>query len=110
MVPTLVGRSMRHWTAPLVALPLCAALAMVLALGRQAQEAQAGAAAQQQQPQDPKAGEKGFERYAEKVPGNEQTIDMLPIPGGTFAMGSPAGEPGRNADEGPQVQVRVAPF
>jgi formylglycine-generating enzyme required for sulfatase activity len=100
---------MTLWSTSLVAMPLGAVLALVLALGRARPEVQVRAASQQQQ-QDPKPGEKGFERYAEKVPGNEQTIDMLPIPGGTFTMGSPAAEPGRNADEGPQVQVRMAPF
>jgi formylglycine-generating enzyme required for sulfatase activity len=35
---------------------------------------------------------------------------MVPIPGGSFVMGSPAGEEKRNADEGPQDEVRIAPF
>lgn len=37
-------------------------------------------------------------------------FDMVPIPGGTFLMGSPSSEPGRNADEGPQHLVTVRPF
>ncbi|MGC4006443.1 MAG: formylglycine-generating enzyme family protein [Pirellulales bacterium] len=37
------------------------------------------------------------------------SIDMIPIPGGKFKLGSPAGENGRNADEGPQVEVEVGP-
>src|SRR4051794_40330372 len=46
--------------------------------------------------------------YAEKV--GESSFDMLPIPGGTFTMGSPPSEKGRSPDEGPQVKVRVGPF
>ena len=37
-------------------------------------------------------------------------FDMAPIPGGTFLMGSPATEAGRNADEGPQHLVTIRPF
>ncbi len=35
---------------------------------------------------------------------------MVAVQGGEFVMGSPDGEPGRDADEGPQRRVRVAPF
>jgi formylglycine-generating enzyme required for sulfatase activity len=37
-------------------------------------------------------------------------FEMVPIPGGTFRMGSPDSEPGRQADEGPQHWVTVRPF
>src|SRR5262245_56931892 len=40
----------------------------------------------------------------------EAKLDMLPIPGGVFLMGSPDSESGRNADEGPQHPVKVRPF
>jgi formylglycine-generating enzyme required for sulfatase activity len=33
---------------------------------------------------------------------------LQPIPAGTFLMGSPAGEPGRYPDEGPQTKVTIA--
>lgn len=36
--------------------------------------------------------------------------DMVRIPGGSFVMGSPASEPGRENDEGPQRTVQVAAF
>jgi formylglycine-generating enzyme required for sulfatase activity len=52
--------------------------------------------------------EKGMKAYSEKI--NEATFDMVPIPGGTFKMGSPDSEKGRNADEGPQIDVKVSPF
>ena len=35
---------------------------------------------------------------------------MVPIPAGTFTMGSPDGEPGRQPDEGPQHQVTLPAF
>ncbi|MDJ0617482.1 MAG: bifunctional serine/threonine-protein kinase/formylglycine-generating enzyme family protein [Calothrix sp. MO_192.B10] len=38
------------------------------------------------------------------------TLEMVQIPGGTFTMGSPAGEAGRDDDEGPQRQVTVPGF
>jgi len=48
--------------------------------------------------------------YTQDIPGSQMKIEMVPIPGGTFKMGSPAGEKGRNADEGPQVEVEIKPF
>jgi formylglycine-generating enzyme required for sulfatase activity len=37
-------------------------------------------------------------------------IEMVKIPGGTFTMGSPASEAGRNANEGPQHSVTLSGF
>ena len=48
--------------------------------------------------------------YVETVPGTEVKFEMVPIPGGEFVMGSPADEAKRNADEGPQHPVKIAPF
>jgi formylglycine-generating enzyme required for sulfatase activity len=48
--------------------------------------------------------------YTETIRGTPATFDMVPIPGGTFRMGSPPGEKGRRKDEGPQHQVTVRPF
>ena len=48
--------------------------------------------------------------YVEKIPGTNHTFMMVPIKGGKFKMGSPAGEEGRNDDEGPQIEVEVQPF
>ncbi len=47
--------------------------------------------------------------YTEKLT-DEVSFDMVPIPGGSFVMGSPAGEKGRGADEGPQHPVQLKPF
>jgi formylglycine-generating enzyme required for sulfatase activity len=49
-----------------------------------------------------------FKPYTEKV--GDASFDMLPIPGGTFTMGSPESEKGRSPDEGPQCKVQVGPF
>ncbi len=51
-----------------------------------------------------------LEPYTETIPDTKVTFDMVPVPGGTFLMGSPPDEPGRQPDEGPQVKVTVAPF
>ena len=48
--------------------------------------------------------------YTETIPGTDLKFDMVPIPGGTFTMGSPAGEAKRGDDEGPQHEVEIAPF
>ncbi len=48
--------------------------------------------------------------YTQTIPGTDVTFRMVPIPGGTFKLGSTAAEDGRRPDEGPQVTVRVRPF
>ena len=48
--------------------------------------------------------------YEETIPGSEVTFQMVPIPGGTFRLGSPDDEVGREPTEGPQVEVEVSPF
>lgn len=48
--------------------------------------------------------------YTQTIPGTNVTFDMVPIPGGTFTMGSPDSEEGRRDDEGPQINVRIEPF
>jgi formylglycine-generating enzyme required for sulfatase activity len=48
--------------------------------------------------------------YTNTIPDTKVTYVMVPIPGGEFVMGSPAGEPNRNADEGPQHKVKIEPF
>jgi formylglycine-generating enzyme required for sulfatase activity len=48
--------------------------------------------------------------YTEQIAGTPVHFDMVPISGGKFVMGSPAGEPGRKEDEGPEHEVEIAPF
>ena len=49
-------------------------------------------------------------KYTDTIPNTKVTFEMLPIPAGTFVMGSPASESGRNADEGPQHKVTLKAF
>ncbi len=44
------------------------------------------------------------------IPGTTVKVEMVPIPGGKFKMGSPTTEKGRKPDEGPQFEVVVEPF
>ncbi|GAA4307652.1 formylglycine-generating enzyme family protein [Compostibacter hankyongensis] len=60
-----------------------------------------------------RAQEKGapaFKPYAQTIPNTEVSFRMIPVPAGSFLMGSPEGESGRNADEGPQTRVKVSAF
>jgi len=48
--------------------------------------------------------------YTEKIPDTDATVEMVPIPGGEFLMGSPETEADRGPGEGPQVKVKIEPF
>jgi formylglycine-generating enzyme required for sulfatase activity len=49
--------------------------------------------------------------YTETVPvAKGATLDLVPIPGGEFTIGSPLTEKGRKPDEGPQVKLAISPF
>jgi formylglycine-generating enzyme required for sulfatase activity len=48
--------------------------------------------------------------FTETIPGTSIAFEMVPIPGGSFRMGSDPGEPGRKPDEGPRHEVTVRPF
>ena len=84
--------------------PLAGALAV--AVGLVAAVPRASAQADPTQPQT--AAE--MKAYTETIPGTNLKIEMIPIQGGTYTIGSPADEEGRNQDEGPQRQVSIAPF
>lgn len=51
-----------------------------------------------------------FSEYSQNIPGTDVSIEMVPVQGGTFTMGSPADEKDRNEDEGPQHEVKVDSF
>jgi formylglycine-generating enzyme required for sulfatase activity len=65
---------------------------------------------------DKEPAPKDFKAYTDKIPAApadneaEVTFEMVPIQGGTFMMGSPETEKGRNKDEGPQHPVTVKSF
>ena len=48
--------------------------------------------------------------YNMTIPGTEAVFEMVPIPGGTFKMGSPESEEDREETEGPQFEVQVEPM
>ena len=48
--------------------------------------------------------------YEQPIPGTDISISMIPVPGGTFTLGSPDSEADREESEGPQIKVRVAPM
>jgi len=52
----------------------------------------------------------GLKPYVETIAGTDLKFEMLPIPGGSFTMGSPAGEAKRKGDEGPTFAATVGPF
>lgn len=51
-----------------------------------------------------------FQPYTEEVPGSAKGIELVPVEGGTFAMGAQADEPGFSEDEAPVHDVRVGDF
>jgi formylglycine-generating enzyme required for sulfatase activity len=48
--------------------------------------------------------------FRQEIPGGKVSFEMLPIPAGTFLMGSPETEKGRSHQEGPIHPVRLSPF
>lgn len=58
------------------------------------------------------AGKPTHQSYTESLEGPEGkvTFEMIAVPGGDFMMGSPASEPDRRKDEGPQVKVKLKPY
>ncbi|MCB1824652.1 MAG: formylglycine-generating enzyme family protein [Candidatus Competibacteraceae bacterium] len=48
--------------------------------------------------------------FRDPLQGGGQGPEMIVLPGGTFQMGSPDSEFGRDADEGPRHPVRIRPF
>jgi formylglycine-generating enzyme required for sulfatase activity len=51
-----------------------------------------------------------IKKYTETIPGSKVSFEMVPIPAGTFEMGSSATEKERGDDEGPQHSVTIRPF
>lgn len=51
-----------------------------------------------------------FEAYSQKIPGTDVQFKMVAIKGGSFKLGSPDNEKGRNKDEGPAKNVQISDF
>ena len=45
-------------------------------------------------------------KYTDTIPNTKITFDMVPIPAGTFLMGSPAAEPGATPTKGRSTRSR----
>ncbi len=55
--------------------------------------------------------DKGFMvPYEVSIPGSKAKLKMIPVPGGTFKLGSPESEAGHTSAEAPEVEVEVGPF
>ncbi len=87
---------MRRRTTTLLTIPAALAAARVGLAGR--------ADDKPITPVTPNAAGKNF---TETIPGTTVKFDMVYVPGGEFTMGSPDGEPGRDANEGPAHRVKV---
>ncbi|MCA8949132.1 MAG: formylglycine-generating enzyme family protein [Planctomycetes bacterium] len=61
-------------------------------------------------PAGPEPGEGDFTVYRQPIGETGVDFEMVPIPAGGFLMGSPETEVGRDADEGPQIEVAVEAF
>lgn len=58
-----------------------------------------------------KGAQPELKSYKEVVPkAKNAELEMLPVQGGEFTLGSPSSEAGRKTDEGPQVKVKIDPF
>jgi formylglycine-generating enzyme required for sulfatase activity len=55
-------------------------------------------------------GTSAAKAYHQTIPRTDVAFDMVAIPGGEFAMGTPDSESGRKKDEGPVHKVRIEPF
>jgi formylglycine-generating enzyme required for sulfatase activity len=51
-----------------------------------------------------------FKAYEQVIPNTTVKFKMMPIPAGEFMLGSPENEQGHEADESPQVKVKIEPF
>ena len=54
--------------------------------------------------------ESGMKAYAEIIEHTDAKMEMVPIRGGVFTMGSPPAEANRKDDEGPQRKIKISPF
>ena len=57
-----------------------------------------------------KANMQDFKPYEQTLPGSSVKFKLVPIAAGTFILGSPNTEPGREDDESPQKKVALSAF
>ncbi len=51
-----------------------------------------------------------FKIYEQQIEGTPVSFKMIPIPAGTFKMGSPENQKGHQPDEGPASQIKLSAF
>ena len=51
-----------------------------------------------------------FISYSQKITGSNLSFKMVPIPAGSFTIGSDQKEKGHNADEGPKKEIKMVAF
>ncbi len=56
------------------------------------------------------SGDTSFKKYEQSIPGSAMKFTMLPIPSGTFTMGSSAKDKMKEMDETPQHTIKLSPF
>lgn len=56
------------------------------------------------------AAETKFEAYTQQIPGTTVSFEMVPIPGGTIKVGTPANAANRDEKDLPQQEVTIKPF
>ena len=96
MQPNLSPRALRRVLPPILT-GLCLLIATASPAGAQQPTPTAGIPA-------------GMAPYTETIPGTDLRFEMIPIPGGTYLMGSPEGEADREDDEGPRHPIAIRPF
>jgi formylglycine-generating enzyme required for sulfatase activity len=87
---------------------LAVLLTAMVSFGRAADDQRTPLPLKGQQPDA--AAEAEMQEYTELIEHTDAKIEMVPIKGGEFVMGSPESEAGRQAHEGPQHKVKVGPF
>ncbi len=56
------------------------------------------------------ASDTSFKKYDQQIPGSTIKFTMVPIPGGSFMIGSPDSDKHKEADEQPQKNISISPF
>jgi formylglycine-generating enzyme required for sulfatase activity len=51
-----------------------------------------------------------FKMYDQKITGTSVTFKMVPVPAGSFLMGSSSKEKGHQSDEGPATEIKISAF
>ncbi|HMR85340.1 MAG TPA: SUMF1/EgtB/PvdO family nonheme iron enzyme [Niabella sp.] len=56
------------------------------------------------------AQDNSFKKYEQSLPGSSVKFAMVPVPSGTFLLGSPASDSNKEGDETPQKEVKIEAF